>query len=56
MGLIERPTDMALKHFIGWVMKLETKTEALKKIEIVRLCLFTREEAGMHKQGLLLAR
>lgn len=49
MGMVDRPSDMALKYFIGWVMKLETKTEAPKKIELVSLCLFQREEPGMHK-------
>lgn len=38
--MIEKPSDMALKYFIGWVMKLETKTAAPRKIDIMNLALF----------------
>ena len=39
-SLIDKPSDMALKYFISWIMKLETKQEAVKKIEIVNLALY----------------
>jgi hypothetical protein len=54
--LIDRPSDNALRYFVGWIMKLQTKHTAFKKIEVMRVCLFDRDHFAMHKQGLLLAR
>lgn len=59
MGLISAPTDTVLKYLIGWVMKLETKTDVKRKMIIVNLCLFNQPTCmlpGMHKCGLLFVR
>ena len=57
--MIGPPTDAVLKYLIGWVMKLETKTEVSRKMQIVDLCLFNTRLSvlpGMHKCGLLFVR
>ena len=59
MGLIGPPTDTVLKYLIGWVMKLETKTDVKRKMIIVNLCLFNQATSvlsGMHKCGLIFVR
>jgi hypothetical protein len=59
MRLIGPPTENVLKYLIGWVMKLETKTEVSRKMQIVNLCLFDQSVSmlsGMHKCGLLFIR
>ena len=59
MGLIGPPTDTVLKYLIGWVMKLETKTDISRKMQIVKLCLFDPVLSvlpGMHKCCLLYIR
>lgn len=53
---IDKPSEQALRHWVGWIMKLETATPALRKIEVVRLCIFNRPEPAIHKQGLSFAR
>ena len=37
-------------------MRLETRTDAAKKIEVINLCLFRKKDPSMHKQGLVFAR
>ena len=54
--MIDKPSDNALKYFIGWIMRLETRTDTTKKIEVINMCLFQRKDPSMHKQGLMFAR
>jgi len=59
MNLIGPPTDTVMKYLIGWIMKLETKTDVTLKMQIVNMCLFnpvTSALPGMHHQGLLFVR
>ena len=54
-GLISECPPVVLKYLITWVMKLETKTDALVKLKVVNMCLAQPLE-DMHKIGLTLAR
>jgi hypothetical protein len=59
MSLFGPPTNTVMKYLIGWIMKLETKTDVTRKMQIVNMCLFnptTSALPGMHQQGLLFVR
>lgn len=54
--MIDRPSDGALKHFIFWVKQLQTKTANVKKIDIFKHCLFSRDNAETQNEILVFAR